>query len=90
MDFSILKDVLTLFLSITTAYIVIRERVLKLEMRNEAFSKEIQNLKENHQKQISTLEESHEDLENRIYKRFDSIEKMLQDVLLKLERNNVR
>ncbi len=58
---------------------VMRERMLKNELKAEQM-----------QKHLDSLQDSHEELKERIYRRFDSIEKMLQEIMLKLERNNVR
>ena len=79
MEFNWLEKILTVLVAIFTAWGVMRERMLKSEIKAEQI-----------QKQLDTLEDSHEELKERIYRRFDSIEKMLQEIMLKLERNNVR
>lgn len=79
MEFNWLEKILTVLAAIFTAWGVMRERMLKNELKAEQM-----------QKQLDNLEDSHEELKERIYRRFDSIEKMLQEIMLKLERNNVR
>ncbi|GAB4126264.1 MAG: hypothetical protein Fur0027_07260 [Raineya sp.] len=79
MEFNWLEKILTVLVAIFTAWGVMRERMLKNELKVEQV-----------QKQLEALEDSHEELKERIYRRFDSIEKMLQEIMLKLERNNVR
>lgn len=79
MDFSILKDILALLLSVGTAYIVMRERVLKLEIKVEGLQKDSEEQKERFNE--------HKD---RVYEALDEIRQGMHDILLKLERNNVR
>lgn len=79
MDLQILEKIVTVLIAIFAAWGVMRERMLKNELKTEQM-----------QKHLESLQDSHEELKERIYRRFDSIEKMLQEIMLKLERNNVR
>jgi peptidoglycan hydrolase CwlO-like protein len=84
------EKVITVLVSIFIAWGVMRERVLKLELKNEQMQKDIDMNKKEIQKRIEEMRSDYEDLETRIWERFDNIEKMLMDIKLKLERNNVR
>ncbi len=79
MDLQLLEKIVTVIVAIFAAWGVMRERMLKNELKAEQM-----------QKHLDSLQDSHEELKERIYRRFDSIEKMLQEIMLKLERNNVR
>jgi len=79
MDFSIVKEIATVIAAVFAAWGVMRERMLRLEIRFEA-----------HEKNVRALEESHEEHKERIYKRLEDIFSELQDIKLRLERNNVR
>ena len=79
MDLQLLEKIVTVIVAIFAAWGVMRERMLKNELKAEQM-----------QKHLESLQDSHEELKERIYRRFDSIEKMLQEIMLKLERNNVR
>jgi len=79
MDFSIAREIATVIAAVFAAWGVMRERMLRLEIRFEA-----------HEKNVRSLEESHEEHKERIYKRLEDIFSELQDIKLRMERNNVR
>jgi len=79
MDFSIVKEIATVIAAVFAAWGVMRERVLRLEIRFES-----------HEKSLRALAESHEEHKERIYKRLEDILSELQEIKLRMERNNVR
>jgi hypothetical protein len=87
---NIITVVLSVIFSITSAYIIMRERLLKLEIKSEVLSKELEKTNAYVGKEISNIKEIHDELEEKIYNRFDNVEKILQEIMLKLERNSVR
>jgi hypothetical protein len=87
---NIITVVLSVIFSIMSAYIIMRERLLKLEIKSEVLSKELEKTNAYVGKEISNIKEVHDELEEKIYNRFDNVEKILQEIMLKLERNSVR
>lgn len=86
MDYNILKDFLFFIIAVGSAYIVMRERLLKTEMLVEQMQKQI----DDKQKQLLEFKERFEDHEDKVFKVLDEIRNAMHDILLKLERNNVR
>jgi len=79
MDFAILEKIATVLVAILSAWGVMRERVIKIELKAEQIQRDFEKLQENH--------EEHKD---RVYEILKDISKQQQSILLILERNNVR
>ncbi|GAB4129579.1 MAG: hypothetical protein Fur0027_14540 [Raineya sp.] len=79
MDFGIVKEVVTVLVAGLGAWGIMRERMLKNELKNEQL-----------QKEFDKFQESHEEHKNRMYEILKSISEQQQKILLILERNNVR
>lgn len=74
-----IEKMLTVIVSIFVAWGVMRERILKQEMKSERIEKD-----------FLRLQESHEEHKDRMYEILKSISEQQQKILLILERNNVR
>lgn len=86
MDYSFIKDFIGFFIAVGSAYVIMRERLLKTEMLIAQLQKQI----DEKQRQISEFKERFEEHKDKVFEVLDEIRTAMHDILLKLERNNVR
>lgn len=79
MDTALIKEIVTVIVAILAAWGVMRERMLKSELRVDSLEKD-----------LTKLSEKHEEHKEKVYKILKEISEQQQKILLILERNNVR